>query len=55
MKRQYVMNPGYMLVPDGTRVLFVSQDNVDPGVIIGLVTFIHLMHNYLHFLMGRIH
>ena len=26
------MNPGYMLVPDGTRVLFVSQDNVDPGV-----------------------
>ena len=32
MKRQYVMNPGYMLVPDGTRVLFVSQDNVDPGV-----------------------
>ena len=32
MKKQYVMNPGYTLVPDGTRVLFVSQDNIDPGV-----------------------
>lgn len=32
MKERYVINPGYSLIPDENRVLFVNQDNIDPGV-----------------------
>ena len=32
MKRYYIVNPGYVLVPDGPRALLVSLDDIDPGV-----------------------